>query len=335
MTPLDTSPRGDSSSVPPTGSPALETGDGPPSSALRLGKAVVALLDAAVDRVVLIFLILLLSLGLYCLYDSSQVYSSADAAQYSAFKPVADDSPNFTELRAMNPEVVGWLNVNDTPIDYPVVQGSDNQKYLNTTVEGEYRLSGSIFLDCQNSPAFTDFNSIVYGHHMEQEKMFGCLSDFGDEGYFDAHPFGGMFIRDDWSHADDTASGFRSYGVEFFAVILTNAYDYELYTPAVEAAERQAYLNHIYDIALHTRQMEVGPDDRLVLLSTCTTEITNGRYLLVGKLTDTLHPQTFPPKVDIIGAGVDTLTRFPGILFWFVAILALRVTAVLHKRTKR
>lgn len=334
MSPQDIFRRGDSPSVPAALSPAPETGDGPPTSAQRLGKAVVALLDGAVDRVVLVFLLLLLSLGLYCLYDSSQVYSSADAAQYSAFKPVEDDSPSFAQLRSINPEVVGWLSVNDTPIDYPVVRGKNNQQYLNTTVEGEYRLSGSIFLDYRNAPGLTDFNNIVFGHHMEQEKMFGCLSNFGDAGYFDAHPFGGMYLRDDWSGDTSGTGGFRSYGLEFFAVILTDAYD-SLYSPAVPEEEQQAYLDHLYDIALHTREMKVSTRDRLVLLSTCTTERTNGRYILVGKLTDTLHPQTFPPKVDIIGAGVDTLTRFPGILFWFVAILALRVSAVLHRRTKR
>lgn len=326
MKPLNLLRRGDNSSV-----PASEERPPAPSLGVRLGAAVVGFLDGAVDRVVLVFLFLLLSLGLYCLYDSSQVYSSADAAQYSAYKPAAEDSLSFEELRSINPDVVGWLTVNDTPIDYPVVQGPDNRKYLDTTVEGEYRLSGSIFLDHRNNPGFSDFNSIVFGHHMEQEQMFGCLSNFGEHAYFDAHPFGGLYLRDDRNGQVD----FHSYGLEFFAVILTDAYDEVLYTPAVEGEARQAYLDHIYDIARFTRQMEVSTRDRLVLLSTCTTEITNGRYLLVGKLTETLHPQTTPPKVNIIGVGVDTLTRFPGILFWFVAVLAIRVIVVLNKRTKR
>lgn len=294
--------------------------------AVRAGKRLVALIDGAVDRAVLLFLFLLLSLGLYCLYDSSQVYSSADSAQYSAYKPEAEDDVSFEGLLALNPDVVGWITVNDTPIDYPVVQGPDNRKYLDTTVEGEYRLSGSIFLDYRNNPAFTDFNSIVYGHHMEQEKMFGCLSDFGDRDYFDAHPYGTLHCR-----GED--GGWMDRGIDFFAVILTDAYDFDLYDPGVGEEGRRAYLDHIYEIARFTRQMDVEPRDRLVMLSTCTTEITNGRYLLVGRLTDVLHPQTEPPKVNIIGKGVDALTRFPGILFWFVAILAVRAGTVLHRRS--
>lgn len=295
---------------------------------VRAGRWLVALVDAAVDRVVLVFLILMLALGVYCLYDSSQVYVLADAVQYNAYKPEVEDSPSFAELRSRNADVVGWLTVNDTPIDYPLVQGPDNRKYLDRTVEGEYRLSGSIFLDWRNDPRGTDFNTIIYGHHMEQEKMFGSLSDFGDAAYFDAHPYGNLYLQG----ADGQ---WRDWGLEFFAVILTDAYDFELYTPAVDREFRGAYLHHIYDIALHRREMDVGEEDRLVLLSTCTTEITNGRYLLVGRLSETLHPQTTPPKVNVIGKGVDALTHFPGILFWFVAVLSIRAAMVLHKRTKR
>lgn len=295
------------------------------SPAVRAEKKIVAAIDGLVDRAVLLFLFLMLSMGLYCLYDSSQVYSSADAAQYSAYKPEAEESVNFEDLLAINPDVIGWLTVNDTPIDYPVVQAADNRKYLDTTVEGEYRLSGSIFLDYRNAPSFADYNSIIFGHHMEQEKMFGCLSDFKDTAYFEAHPYGNLHYKaEDGQWVDK--------GLEFFAVILTDAYNFDLYTPAVGEGEKGAYLAGIDEIAKHRRQMDVTEDDRLVLLSTCTTEITNGRYLLVGKLTDTLHPQTTPPKVDIIGRGVDTLTRFPGILFWFVAVLAVRVGVVLRTR---
>lgn len=321
------STRGGSASASPTGSA--------PSMGLRMLRTTVDLLDSAVDRLLLLFLLLLLSLGLYCLYDSSQVYSSADAAQYSAFKPQAEDTLSFAQLRAINPDVVGWLTVNDTPIDYPVVQGPDNRKYLDTTVEGEYRLSGSLFLDWRNNPAFSDFNSIIFGHHMEQERMFGCLSNFGDAAYFDAHPFGGLCLREDWSGGKNGTEGFHQYGLEFFSVLLTDAYDDVLYSPGVATESRQAYLDHILNDALFRREMKVDTDDHLILLSTCTTERTNGRYVLVGKLTETLHPQTSPPKVNIIGKGVDALTHFPGILFWFVAVLAIRVTAVLRKRTKR
>ncbi len=70
-----------------------------------------------------------------------------------------------------------------THIDYPITQTDNNEKYVNTGADGEFSLAGSIFLDYQNSQAFTDFNSILYGHHMEKGAMFGDLENFQDEAF--------------------------------------------------------------------------------------------------------------------------------------------------------
>ena len=79
--------------------------------------------------------------------------------------------------------MVGWIVVDDTNIDYPVMQGYDNSQYLNLDPYGEYSLSGSIFLDSRNSSDFTDPYSIIYGHHMEYGKMFGAIDDYLDDQY--------------------------------------------------------------------------------------------------------------------------------------------------------
>ena len=66
----------------------------------------------------------------------------------------------------LNKDVVGWITIFDTHISYPVVQGKDNQEYLNKDVFGKFSFSGSIFLDYRNACDFTDSYSIIYGHHM-------------------------------------------------------------------------------------------------------------------------------------------------------------------------
>ncbi|MCG4817374.1 class B sortase, partial [Collinsella aerofaciens] len=78
----------------------------------------------------------------------------------------AEGGLSFEQLKELNPEVFGWLTVYGTNIDYPVTQGKDNWKYVNTNALGEYSLSGAIFLDYTNRKDFQDFNSILYGHHM-------------------------------------------------------------------------------------------------------------------------------------------------------------------------
>ena len=83
--------------------------------------------------------------------------------------------------------MVGWLTVDGTSIDYPVMQGGNNLTFLNRNPYGEFSLSGSIFLDSRNSPDFSDEYSIIYGHHMAYGKLFGALDAFLDETYTSSH----------------------------------------------------------------------------------------------------------------------------------------------------
>jgi len=132
-------------------------------------------------------------------------------------------------LQAINPEVFSWLTVYGTNIDYPVAQGQDNMKYVNTNAEGKYSLSGSIFLDYNNSKDFSDFNSILYGHHMQKKTMFGEIGSFSNQYFFDSHRYGNLYY------------GGKDHGIEFFAFIHTSAYDDTVFTPNVTDKNRQAY----------------------------------------------------------------------------------------------
>lgn len=295
-----------------------------------IGLKIVRWIDRVTDILIQIALIVALILGAYSLWDSQDVYQTASAANYTAFKPTAEDPLSFEQLREMNPEVIGWLTVNDTPIDYPMTQTDNNQKYINTNAEGHYTLSGAIYLDYRNSPSFEDFNSIIYGHHMEKKMMFGSLSDFADKTYFDAHPYGNLYYRG------------KDHGLEFFALILTNAYDEKLFTPAVRGDDKKAaLLEYIYSEARHTRNIPVSTDDRIVLLSTCTSSITNGRYMLAGKITDTLYPQKSVEVKPVIrlGSGIEKhmsrITALP-LWVWIFVLSALSALLILnsHRVTK-
>ena len=97
----------------------------------------------------------------------------------------------------LNKDVVGWITIFDTHISYPVVQGKDNQEYLNKDVFGKFSFSGSIFLDYRNACDFTDSYSIIYGHHMEYGAMFGDVVEFKNDDYFQEHKTGALFLLDD------------------------------------------------------------------------------------------------------------------------------------------
>jgi len=118
--------------------------------------------DEIVDFVVLIIILLLIAVAVYDIWDSGQVYQAADAARYKIYKPSQHEgSVSFKELQDMNLEVIGWLDVYGKSIDYPITQGDDNTKYVNTNEFGDYSLSGAIFLDYLNSKNFQDFNIIL------------------------------------------------------------------------------------------------------------------------------------------------------------------------------
>lgn len=239
--------------------------------------------DCAIDFVLLLVILLLAVFGIYALWDADTVYETAKAEQYEIYKPKTEKNiEGFEQLRDINPEVIGWLTVYGTGVDYPVVQADNNEKYVNTDVKGGYSMTGSVFLDCRNNPNFTDFNSIIYGHHMAKNAMFGSLHNFGGHTFFEEHRLGALFCNG------------RLYGLEVFAFFSADAYDKMVYAPAVISDDsRLQYLELLNTRAIQKRDIHVTTSDRIVLLSTCTADVTNGRYLLAAKITDHVPQNSF------------------------------------------
>ena len=150
---------------------------------------------------------------MYCAYDTWYVFDRADDDSYLSFKP---DRVNAAELEdsPITSDMVAWITIDDTNIDYPVMQGFDNSQYLNLDPYGEYSLSGSIFLDSRNASGFTDPYSIIYGHHMEYGKMFGALDRFLDDQYLSSHRTGTLIVG---------RNGEKTYSLESSACQLAQA----------------------------------------------------------------------------------------------------------------
>ena len=248
----------------------------------NIARKTIKAINSIVDFVLLTIIILLLTYAGYALWDSKQIYDVADKSQYEIYKPtIANEGKSFKELQTINPEVFAWLSVYGTNIDYPVTQGKDNMRYVNTNAEGRYSLSGAIFLDYRNSKDFSDFNSIIYGHHMEKKAMFGELDTFSDKTVFDSHRYGNLYFDG------------KDHGIEFFAFIHVDAYDYTVFKPNVKDEDRQVYLDGLLEKAIHMRDIGVTVMDRIVLLSTCSTDSTNGRDILIGRISDKAFDDIF------------------------------------------
>ena len=102
---------------------------------------------------------------------------------------------DFSALRQQNPDVLGWILIPGTRVSYPVVQGTDNSYYLDHTWRGGKNSVGAIFMECRNSSDLSDFNTILYGHRMNNRSMFGTLSQYKSRSYWQAHPY--VYLTDD------------------------------------------------------------------------------------------------------------------------------------------
>ena len=242
----------------------------------KLSRAAVKGVNQAINLIVLTVILLLIAYAGYALWDSHQIYRMANSSNYAIYKPTAaNEGKSFKELQTINPDVFAWLSVYGTNIDYPVTQGRNNMEYINTSAEGRYSLSGAIFLDFRNSKDFTDFNSILYGHHMEKKAMFGEIGTFVDKDVFDSHRYGNLYFNG------------KDHGIEFFAFVHTDAYDSKIFNAGQEGEEaRQAYLDDLAAKAIHERDIGVSTKDHIVLLSTCSSSSTNGRDILAGRIVD-------------------------------------------------
>lgn len=235
-------------------------------------RSVIRVLDELVNLIVLVIVLILGGYGVYTLWDDRQIYQSADMENYETWRPEEDNDLSFRELQAINPEVIGWLTVYETKIDYPFAQADNNTKYVNTDITGEFALSGSLFLDYRNAADFTDLNHVIYGHHMEKKTMLGELECFAERPFFEEHRYGRLYYNG------------QDHGLEFIAFLETDAYDDMIYNVTLTEDEQEKYLSCLREKAMYYRETELSAKEHFLTLSTCDSGRTNGRYVLVGRI---------------------------------------------------
>lgn len=231
-----------------------------------MGNRMIRLVDALVNAAVLLAVALILAVSVYSLMDNLWLYRNAQDETLLVYKPPLTGALSGDLL--ISDRQAAWLTLNGTTIDYPVMQGANNYEYLNTDPYGEFKLSGSIFLDCRSHTDFSDEYSLIYGHHMEYNSMFGALDQYLDRDYFDAHPSGTLITRD------------AAYEIELFAVCRADGTDPMLFSPLGRTAEEVAA--YLAENAAIDTGYEAGR--RILALSTCYGETAEARLLVFGML---------------------------------------------------
>ena len=222
----------------------------------------------SINFIVAIISLILFLICLYAMIDAYNVYVGASDTGILKYKPVAG---NTEILRELSGDAVAWLTVDNTKIDYPVMQGETNSEYLNKDPYGEFSLSGSIFLDSRNEKMFSDPYSLVYGHHMEYGAMFGSLDEYAGKEFFDAHKTGTL-----------TVIKGAEYKITFFASCKAQATDKVIFDPP--ESSNQALLEYLKKHAIIYDPRGVSAGSKLIALSTCQSAESYERMIVFGTL---------------------------------------------------
>lgn len=211
-------------------------------------------------------------------YSGLEEYAEVDD---NANLALSDLKVDWDGLRAINPDIVAWVYVPGTPINYPVVQGSDNQEYLHKAFDGStgwLASAGTIFLDASNTSDLSDRNNALYGHHMNDGSMFASLADFEDQDTFDSH-------RDIYVL---TPQG--NYRLKTFALVKTTGSDAIVQTSFANDASYQAYVQDKLNRSVVSQKgdmLTAADIKQSVLFSTCEYSQNDGRAVLFAAVVET------------------------------------------------
>lgn len=185
--------------------------------------------------------------------------------------------PEYEELLAQNKDMVGWVMIDDTQVNYPVVQ-KDNKYYLNHAFDQSENSNGTIFMDERCDIANPTTNTILYGHNMKSGMMFGCLKEYLKEGYLEQHKY---------IHFN-TIYEYRTY--EIVAVCLSQVqyqdeatYRYYDFISAGTKDELAAFVDNVNQLAVYGGGDSLTNSDKILTLSTCNSYTEDGRLFIVAK----------------------------------------------------
>ena len=196
-----------------------------------------------------------------------------------AAAPLSELTVDWDALTAINPDTVGWIYVPGTPINYPIVHTTDDEKYLTHDFQGSegwIATFGAIFLAAANAPDFTDANNIMYGHHLNDGSMFAAIAGFDDQVQFDAHRTVYLLTPK------------ATYRLRTFALVHVAANDPLAQTSFADAAEQTAYVQDKIDRSVvQVSDVPAASElTRTFALATCDNLPSDGRYVLYASIEE-------------------------------------------------
>lgn len=228
-------------------------------------------------------------------YASEEVSTTDTAEKVSDIKPIEleeaeerkelksnenrEDFPemevDFKALREKNPDTVGWLYVGSCGISYPIVQGEDNDYYMNHTFEGTVNSSGAIIMDYRDDKYLKDWNTFIYGHNMKNGSMFGSLKKLlNDETLYDSDPYIYVYLP-----------GYI-YRYKIFSYYKDKP-DSKMYWAADTLQEYRQYIRDALSLSVRDLGVETSEENNMVTLVTCSgSGAGKMRFFVHGEFID-------------------------------------------------
>lgn len=197
-----------------------------------------------------------------------------DGQKFKVFK-------KFANLYQQNPDFIGWLTIEGTKIDYPVMYTpEDEEYYLHKNFDKEYSAAGTLFVDTSSVPiGETTDNILIYGHNMKSGTMFSGLLKYGTEEYYLEH----KYIQFDTLEGPGTYEVIAAFYTQIYADDDTANYHYYDFFDARNAEEFDEYVQYVKSRTPYTIPTTAEYGDQLITLSTCAYHVNDGRYVVVAK----------------------------------------------------
>ena len=182
--------------------------------------------------------------------------------------------PQFHDLLAVNKRIVGWISVDNTKLNNPILHADNNEFYLNHNYKDRESRAGSVFMDYRNDALDISRNTILYGHAMKDGTMFGSLKNYLNQDYADAHRT--IYL--------DTL--YEGYDIEVFAAYETTIDFYYIETEFKTDEEFLQFIGEVQKRSTIDMNVDIGPDDKIITLSTCKDSVISDdhRFVVQGKL---------------------------------------------------
>lgn len=180
---------------------------------------------------------------------------------------------DFASLQQISGDVKAWIFSPNTQINNVIAQARDNEYYLHRLLNGTETKAGTLFLDYHNQGDFSDWNTIVYGHHMKNGSMFASLVNYQRQDYYEEHPVMYLYLPE------------HRYRLDLIAGYTTGTED-QIYTIPGTMAEKQQLVEYAMKKSDFQAKTAVEEKERLVTLSTCSYSYDDARYVVITKITE-------------------------------------------------